>query len=133
MLLGPAVYMGKICMLTLYRRLFGHIPYVNWSLVAAAILGLAVLVMTPLDAVACSPPRGAPWGTPNPNCPKTYKYGIAQGTANLLIDIFIFVLPIPIVYNLNMPKKKRLGVLVIFMFGILYVISRLLEVIANKF
>lgn len=46
-------------------------------------------------------------------------YGVAQGTINLLSDFYLLVVPIPAVLALQLPKKKKIGVIAIFMTGFL--------------
>ncbi|KAI1476073.1 hypothetical protein F4774DRAFT_428487 [Daldinia eschscholtzii] len=44
---------------------------------------------------------------------------IGSASLNLALDVFILVLPQPIIWRLHMPKIKRMGVSVIFTIGIL--------------
>lgn len=129
-LIGPAVFMGKITLLALYLNIFGHMDKVRWSIYAAAFVALTVIVQTPLDAVKCGRIPGQPWGLQNPECSETFVYGVVQGTVNLVLDLFILILPIPIVLRLNLPTSKRWGVLVIFLTGILAIIA---DIIVMKY
>ncbi|RMZ74484.1 integral membrane [Pyrenophora seminiperda CCB06] len=42
---------------------------------------------------------------------------IAPAVVNVLLDIYVFILPIPILVRLQMPTKRKLGVLSVFLFG----------------
>ena len=46
-----------------------------------------------------------------------FTLGIFQGSFNLASDIYIFVLPIPVLSKLQLSKKKKIGVSVIFVTG----------------
>jgi hypothetical protein len=47
--------------------------------------------------------------------PQKYTpYGAVQGPLALLLDVYIFALPLPIVYRLNMPWQARAKVLLVF-------------------
>ena len=123
MVVGPSNYMGKVALFALYHRVFSQVKWARWTIYIAAVIGLIVPMMTPIDAVLCSPPKGKPWGYPNPQCYKSFKYGIPQGLASLLIDVCIMVLPIPIILRLNLERKKKIGILLIFLLGSLAVIA----------
>ena len=43
----------------------------------------------------------------------------AQGAVALITDFFIFCLPIPVVWRSRLPLSKKIGVLAIFMTGLL--------------
>jgi len=38
-----------------------------------------------------------------------------------VLDIYIWLIPLPLVFGLHLPLKKKLGVAIVFMVGILYV------------
>lgn len=40
---------------------------------------------------------------------------------NIATDIMVFIMPLPIVYQLNLPKRERLFLLGVFSLGFLYV------------
>jgi len=115
--------MGKIALLALYLKLFGHINKVRWSIYAVSIFALTILVMTPLDAILCGRVQGQDWGMVNPECYRTFAYGLAQGITSLLIDLYIIFLPIPIIMGLNLARRKKYGVLIIFLTGIVAVVA----------
>ena len=50
---------------------------------------------------------------------KDIPLGITQGAINVASDFSIFCLPIPVVWKLQLPRKKKVGVLMIFMTGLL--------------
>lgn len=129
-MIGPAVILGKITMLSLYLRIFGDMPKVRWLLYIAIFVSLSQIFWTPLNAVKCVKPKGQPWGTSNPACADTYLYGIYQGVISLAIDLFIIILPIPIIWRLNLAKSKKYGASVIFLTGTLAIVA---DIIAIKF
>lgn len=50
---------------------------------------------------------------------KGISLSIAQSVAGVTIDLMIFCLPIPVVWKLQLPLRKKIGVLAIFMTGLL--------------
>jgi len=77
---------------------------------------------TPLAGVYCTPRHGGPWDfSVLVRCSKLAVMGPIQGAVGLAADIFILVLPLPIVYGLNLPPQKKFGLFLIFLMGVLYV------------
>ena len=52
-------------------------------------------------------------------CVDTWKVTIVSGAINTLIDLYILILPITMVMKLQLTPRRKLGVLVIFMIGLL--------------
>lgn len=53
------------------------------------------------------------------NCKKLGWYAVAQGSGNIAMDLYIFVLPLWTIFGLHLPLEKRLGVFAIFAVGFL--------------
>lgn len=53
------------------------------------------------------------------SCRGALSFSVVQAVANLCLDLFIFVLPIPAIVQLKLPLQKKIGVLAIFMTGVL--------------
>lgn len=47
------------------------------------------------------------------------RWSLLWGTLDILIDIYIFILPLPIIFKLNLSKKKKLQVSAIFFIALL--------------
>lgn len=116
MLLGPAVFFGKCALLLLYLRIFSPGKAFRYQIYATIAFAFGTQVsMIPVDTILCAPPRGISWAIPNPNCSKSYVNGVVAGPSSLLIDLIVFYLPIPVIMRLHMPKRRRLGILAIFL------------------
>lgn len=53
------------------------------------------------------------------NTAKSISLSVAQSVAGVAIDFFIFCLPIPVVWKLQLPPRRKIGVLAVFMSGLL--------------
>ena len=42
-----------------------------------------------------------------------------QGVFNVVSDFYLLLLPVPVVWNLQMPLRKKIGILTIFTTGLL--------------
>ncbi|KAL1610527.1 hypothetical protein SLS60_002196 [Paraconiothyrium brasiliense] len=50
-------------------------------------------------------------------CMNRYYVLMAPSTVNVMLDFYVFVLPIPILWQLQMPMRKKIGVISVFAFG----------------
>ena len=64
----------------------------------------------------CTPRAGEQWEIEDiaRRCEKEIIYGVVQGVLAVVIDLYIFFLPMPIVLSLQMSKKRRLSILGVF-------------------
>jgi len=77
-------------------------------------------------SVVKAPHIGQPWDIRiGATCdqPATKKWLVTSATMSLVLDIFILVLPIPVVLRLYLNAKRRIGVFVIFFTAVLLVIA----------
>lgn len=119
MIFGPAVFAGRAALLLLYYRIFSPSSSFRWKIyVALAIAFGSSMAMVPVGAVLCSPPNGD-WTVHNPNCSKSFYYALVQGTIGLMVNLYAFYLPIPMVLKLQIPSRRKVGVLAIFATGLM--------------
>lgn len=63
----------------------------------------------------------------SPRCAKNvHSIGTAAGTLNLIGDIYILLLPVPSILTLQLPKKRKIILVIIFMGGLRYDLCGLL-------
>ena len=67
----------------------------------------------PLATYFCAPHIGMAWESET-KCRKETIYGVIQGVLSVVLDLYIFFLPIPIVLRLHMSLKRRLSILAVF-------------------
>ena len=124
LLLGPATFFAKVSLLLLYLRLFGKTNRTFRIKIYITIAFCACLywVNVPLGAYFCAPKPGQEWDSPEvfALCSRSLPYAIVQGVLNVVVDFWLLWLPLPVIWNLNMALKKRLGVIALFMTGCLY-------------
>lgn len=114
----------KTSILVMYLRVFSvnkRFRYATWATMFFVCGYLLSNFWTQL--FGCSP-RSKYWIPDTPgHCINYTKAGQAYGSMNIASDLLIFILPLPIVWRLQMPLKERLGVLLIFMSGLVYVMK----------
>lgn len=122
MFLGPAMFFAKSSLLLLYLRIFGPKKSVRYIIYTSLVFIFCLYsVNIPIEAVYCAPSAGKGWTLAEiaPKCGKTLYLAVVQGPLNVLVDLFIFILPIPVVLGLQMSSRKQLAVLSVFLTGLL--------------
>lgn len=51
------------------------------------------------------------------HCVNRVKYYIAQGSLNLFSDVVVFLMPIPLVWRLQLPRHRKVGLVLVFLLG----------------
>ncbi|KAL8669400.1 MAG: hypothetical protein Q9168_006012 [Polycauliona sp. 1 TL-2023] len=108
----------KMSILILYLRLFAvnrTFRYTTWSMMFFVCGYLTANLFTQI--FGCSP-RSKYW---NPDtlghCINYTRAGLAYGSMNIISDLLIFILPIPLVWKLKLSRRGKVGVSIIFMSG----------------
>lgn len=122
MLLGPTLFFAKGAILLLYLRIFTIDEKMQYSIWCGLVFTFVLYwIGIPIQSWYCAPRASDPWGleTVGKTCGDTILFGMIQGTLAVVLDIYIFLLPIPSVLGLQMTLKKRLSVLSVFATAIL--------------
>ena len=111
----------KISILILYLRLFAVnkiFRYLTWTTMFFVAGYLFANLWTQI--FGCSP-RSKYWLPDTPgHCIDYTKAGLAYGAMNVVSDLIIFILPLPIVWRLKLTRREKAGVSIIFMSGAMY-------------
>ncbi|KAL8867232.1 MAG: hypothetical protein Q9198_008592 [Flavoplaca austrocitrina] len=117
----------KIAILLLYKALFGvkrSFRYLCYGMMA--IVTSYCVIFFFILAFHCNPVQKA-WHIITFRGPsKCFGIGTIQiviGGFNIVTDFIILIMPMPIILGLNMDWKRKIGLLVIFGTGIVYVVS----------
>lgn len=113
----------KITVLLLCLRLFGvnkNFRYITWALVLFVFGYLFSDLLT--EIFGCVPiPKAYQPEIPG-YCIDSIKAGLVYGSMNIASDLFIFALPLPMVWRLQLTIYEKLGVSFIFMNGAKHVL-----------
>lgn len=111
----------KMSILILYLRLFAvnkMFRYCTWSIMFLVTGYLSANLLTQI--FGCSP-RSKYWVPETPgHCINYTKAGLAYGSFNIASDLLIFILPLPLVWRLELSRREKAGISVIFMSGAMY-------------
>lgn len=117
-----AFFTSRLPFLLLYLRLFGSDKMTRYGVYIGGIaVSLVYLVYIPLIPIFCAPGPGRNWGSPEvfAKCTRIIPYALVYGVGNIVLDLYILLLPMPMIWRLKLPFEKKLGVSVLFTTGAL--------------
>ena len=107
----------------LYLRVFGVRAQTRiLTYIAIAINLIQCLINVIGYAIVCVPAPGQSWeiADAGPKCEVTGDLlGVVTAAISIFNDFFIIAIPIPAVMSLQLPTKKKVGVIAIFLAGLL--------------
>jgi hypothetical protein len=123
---GPAMWFAKTAVLTLYLRLFNVYTWVRW----ACYIGIGFTCLAYWSLVPVSVVYNFPHG-PNERWDLAMTVGSApaqvpfviMGVISVVSDVYIFVLPLPVLLRLHVSWRRKLGLCLVFMTAIMFVCS----------
>jgi hypothetical protein len=128
-LVGTALYIGaalsiKLSLFIFYHRLFKRNQIVRWliygGITACAVfysvsfvITLSIMIPTPNQPNTTASWAARAWQSAN----RQEDLLLALGIFGIISDIYLLVIPIRSVYQLQMPTKRKLGIIAIFLVG----------------
>jgi len=110
----------KISILLLYYRIFGVVNNFRIALYIAAALVIAYWIPTTILAYLGCTPFARNWDQTLPGtCVNLVAFFRWNGICNLILDVLILCLPIPMVWRLSVSVRQRLELSGIFLLGAL--------------
>ena len=114
----------KLSILTFYHRLFSVNRRFRWALYVTMALVVGYCISIALAVIFQCLPPAAVWDLmlrEHSVCHVSLiKVDVAIGGFNIPTDIIILILPLPMLWKLQMPLAKKLGLIAILATGILY-------------
>jgi hypothetical protein len=121
----PPIYNLGICMIKVsilmqYLRIFA-VKMRRITVVTAVLVMLWTIATVILGLLACLPVPSFwdPAAYPDHYCMPILPGWYSNSAVNILSDVVIFSLPIPVLWKLQMPKSQRISLIAIFGFGLL--------------
>lgn len=86
-------------------------------------LGLFYTACLLVEVISCTPRSGETWleATSSKRCNTDLTLGYVMAAFNVTSDFYLLAIPIPVVWKLQLPLRKKIGVSAVFMTGLLYV------------
>lgn len=112
------LWLYKFTILLLYLRLFGidsRFRYCTWVVM---LFVFGYLFSNFLTMIFGCTPTDKYWKAKTPgHCINQTKADFGYGSLNFISDLFIFVLPLPMVWGLQLSRREKLGVTLVFLSG----------------
>lgn len=113
-----AIASTKLSVLALYYRIFVTLPFRYVVILTAVFVVLWLMAIEIVLGFECRPIR-AFWDLNVPGkCFDLVAFGYFTNITNLIIDMWIFVLPIPVILKLQITKNKKIGLCFLFSVGL---------------
>ncbi|KAL4803243.1 hypothetical protein BDV18DRAFT_145446 [Aspergillus unguis] len=119
----------KTCLVTLYWKLTKRLPWHLFVQILAGyiVLGFAVIEIT-YFAAYCRP-FSQYWAVPvqNPQCATYQHYSITQAVFNLSSDACMLVIPVPLLKDTQMPRRKKTLLISVLGLGVFVMVAAILN------
>ena len=117
-----AVAFPKLSILASYLRIFVSKPYRIATYVVAGIVSATAIAGIITSFASCRP-FSARWDPDLflTNCFNAARYWQGISVPNVATDLVMLVLPLPVVWDLNVSKSQKLGLSLVFLMGSMYV------------
>ncbi|KAJ5435235.1 hypothetical protein N7491_005830 [Penicillium cf. griseofulvum] len=112
--LGPPSV--KLALLFLYRRIFEHSSFLRIVNGMIVLISIWAIVMTFLAIFNCNP-ISAFW-TMEGTCFDFKQFAIGYAIVNIITDFAVWLMPIPKVWNIQLPKPQKIALSLIFALGL---------------
>lgn len=111
----------KMSLLLMYYRTFGVNKRFRIAIYAAGTVTIMWFLASFWDTILQCKPIEASWdhSIPNAKCQDIEKAALGSGISNLILDILFIALPVPVIWDLNLPKRIKASLTGIFLLGIL--------------
>lgn len=117
------MFIVKLSLFLLYLRVFALVRHIRTAIFVGIVFHLILSTTSfVLEFVFCYPRRGQSFlmSFTAPRCAKdAATLGIAQGVGVIIGDFYLLLMPMPVVWKLQLSLRKKIGVTVIFMTGFL--------------
>ena len=119
---GLTIFFAKLSLFLLYLRLFSPDRWMRVAIYVGIVTNLLVyMAISVAFGIMCLPRHGETWQTAplSARCSRAPVLGYVNGTFNVLSDFYLLALPIPVIWHLQMPRKKKYSVFAVFLTGLM--------------
>lgn len=114
---SSAILAIKISILSFYQRLFSTPKFKQVTSIVGAVVIAWWIAFIMATIFGCRPVQGYWDKTIKPSCLDTETFIIAMAVPNLLTDVVILLLPIPIIWRLQLALSQRFALSFMFLLG----------------
>ncbi|KAI9649220.1 hypothetical protein NHQ30_001788 [Ciborinia camelliae] len=120
---GLLIWLIKLSLFSLIYNAFRPLAYVRILVVTGLILSAAwYIAAAAIIVTRCGPKGGTDRisylaGLASPTCGHILTCTIVTGVVNIVIDVYLLVIPLAAISHLHLPRKRKIGVFFIFLTG----------------
>ncbi|KAI1120822.1 hypothetical protein F5Y10DRAFT_282980 [Nemania abortiva] len=120
LLVGPSLFVSKAAIFLLYRQLFSVEKRIRLAVKIGLVVSFIAYFATTLVFIYFEVPhKGETWEdliTPDGSARtrSAVPSGVTLGSFSILIDLYIFTLPLPTLYRLNLALSKKIQLIALF-------------------
>lgn len=121
---GPTVFFAKASIFLLYLRIFSPDRVTKYLIYFGIIITFLYYFATALLIISWIPKdinNETSWLITLGNSAQFRKNiinGVHQGIFNVVSDLYVLILPIPAVWKLQLPWRKKIGICIVFATGL---------------
>lgn len=123
---GPTLWVTKLTFFLLYLQIFRPMRWLRICIYLGITLSTIFYWSLSIALfVSASPRSGETWieSYVLSRIELQSKLNIAIAAGGMLIDVWLFVLPLAAIYNLHLQDTRKVGLTIIFSTGLMFVIS----------
>ncbi|KAI1169697.1 hypothetical protein F4777DRAFT_572169 [Nemania sp. FL0916] len=122
------VTLTKISIIIFYFQLFPQKSYRRFLWFMAVVIACTALASSLADIFQCTPVARAWDPSIKGTCYNRVALFYANGALNVAEDLVLYLLPVRILWAINLPHKQRLGLIAVFMVGGVTVIAGIIRI-----
>ena len=111
---------SKISILCLYIRIFAY-TYARFSAIIVLAIVIIYNILGFVSTMTLCRPLNAYWDFNVKGKCHPISFMWAAISLHIATDFLIFLLPLPVVYRMTLPRAQKIGLLLIFALGFLYI------------
>ena len=116
------LFFSKASILVLLYQIFSIEEYMRVAITIGLVVNALLYWTTiPIAAYFNAPSPGGDWDDVlfNGRPQRSLWWGITQASLSILLDLYIFILPLPVIFKMNLTLKKRAQVLAVFFMAVM--------------
>ncbi|KAJ5752242.1 hypothetical protein N7520_009159 [Penicillium odoratum] len=111
----------KLAILSLYYRIFSTVVFRRFVIGTAFFVVLWLAAMEIALGLQCIPIQKAWDMNVEGSCVNLVSFSYFTNITNLITDIWVFLLPLPIIFRLHVTRRRKFELAGVFAIGLLYV------------
>lgn len=126
---SPLTWLVKLALFHLLLEIFGTLRYLRyWVYLGVCISGLGYFSFMVATIAFCVPSNETSQlayltAISSARCSHVKTVKFVGSAFNVLVDLYLLILPLPAVWSLQLPTRKKIGASAILLTGIVYVFS----------